>query len=118
MLKHIILSAAVLIGAGIAVADDNDRAAGIHRFDLDGNGEITRAEFEQAFERWMQTKVEWLDVNGDGVVTPEEFHVRHKAEYDQRWARWDADGDGVASVAEIQKLRHTQPEALREYMAH
>ena len=118
MLKRTVLAAAGLIGAGVAVADDDYRSAGMSRFDLDGNGEITRSEFEQGFERWMQTKMEWLDANGDGVITPDEFRERHKLEYDQRWARWDPDGDGVALVEEIQTRRLTQRKTPRDLMEH
>ena len=78
------------------------------RFDIDGDGEITRSEYYQTFENKMKDKIEWLDLDKDGVVSPQEFRKQHQAEYDARWRRWDPDGDGVAPVAEVQELKHKQ----------
>ena len=91
-----------------AAADDDYRVGGVGRFDIDGDGEITRSEYNQSFENRMKDKIEWLDLNKDGLVSPQEFREQHQAEYDARWRRWDPDGDGVASVVEVQELKHKQ----------
>ena len=114
-MKHIVFSTTLLTIFGSAMADDDYVVSGLNTFDLDGNGQITKSEYDQAFERKMTAKVEWLDTNKDGVISPEEFRSQHEAEYAQRWARWDADGDGVASVSEIEARKHEVRDAMKTH---
>lgn len=103
--RMVIFSGLLLMSVGPVSGYDDHESGLAYKFDLDRNGVITRAEYDEAFEKKMQSKITWLDTNKDGVVSPEEFRAQHQAEYDQRWSMWDADGDGVASVDTIIKLK-------------
>jgi Ca2+-binding EF-hand superfamily protein len=106
-LIYVAFAGAIMILPGTVSADDM-HGGGVRQFDLDGNGNITRAEFDEVFDAKMNRKVDWLDVDKDGVVSPEEFRQQHEAEYDQRWNLWDEDNDGVVSVVEAQQKQHAR----------
>jgi Ca2+-binding EF-hand superfamily protein len=45
----------------------------LKEFDLNRDGKVTRAEFDQAnAERFKK-----MDINGDGVITPDELALAH-----------------------------------------
>ena len=116
MFMRVALSSIFL--AGSAAADDDYRVGGVGGFDIDGDGQITRSEYNQTFENRMKNKIDWLDVNEDGLVSPQEFREQHQAEYEARWRRWDPDGDGVAPVEEVQELKHRQQQRQKGRSQH
>lgn len=98
-----------LLSAGAALAQPG--------MDADGDGVITRAEYEAA----AAERFERLDANGDGELTAEEFRAgsprRGPGFADrsgERMAAIDTDGDGAWSLAEIQAVR---PEVTQEQFA-
>lgn len=101
MTRMVIISGIILISSGPVSGFDGHESGMAYKFDLDHDGVITRAEFDEAFEKKMKNKLTWLDTNKDGVISPEEFRSQHEGEYDQRWSMWDADGDGVVSVEAV-----------------
>ena len=115
VLKTLTLSAVILIASGPVVGDEAHESGMAYKFDLDKDGVITRAEFDEAFEKKMQNKLEWLDVNKDGAISPDEFRSQHQAEYDQRWSKWDTDGDDKVSVEAV--LQQKQEARAKEKKA-
>lgn len=87
-----------LILSGSVLADSEHESGISAKFDLNHDGVITRAEYDQAFEQKMKNKLAWLDINKDGVISPEEFIGRHRDEFDHRWSAWDTNSDDVISV--------------------
>jgi Ca2+-binding EF-hand superfamily protein len=71
--------------------------------DADGDGAVTREEFEAAPSR----RIAGMDADGDGQVSKAELEAvmveRAKARAEAMMARIDADGDGAASVEEFEK---------------
>ena len=114
MKKHLASVAGMIMAASSVLADEEYRITAMSKFDLDGNGEITRAGYHKAFERRMQANIEWLDVNSDGVVSPQEFRDRHRAEYEQLWSSWDGDADGVVRIADIPTAGQTEATRARK----
>jgi hypothetical protein len=103
--KIAILSGILLISSGPLLGSGDHESGMANKFDHDGDGKVTREEYDKAFENKMKTKLDWLDTNKDGVISPEEFRAQHQIEFDQRWATWDADGDGVVSVDAVLKQK-------------
>lgn len=82
-----------------------DPTAIFERFDLDGDGRITRAEIEALpGARFAQ-----MDTDGDGIATREEIlaHAGARIEIgiDRMLQRGDTDGDGALSLAEMNEMR-------------
>ena len=79
----------------------NPGAKLIERFDTDGDGQVTRQEFDDAHAANFAD----ADANGDGRVTLEEFTAyreRRRAErMEAMFQRFDANGDGAVSVEEF-----------------
>ena len=99
------------------------------RCDTDGNGQISRDEFEACrkvkfeqvdankdgkatFEEFQaqsmarkqqrqQMMFQQMDANGDGTVTADEFDDAHESKFEQM----DTDGDGAINQAEAQQMR-------------
>jgi Ca2+-binding EF-hand superfamily protein len=73
---------------------------GLLEFDANGDGKLTRAEFDAA----LHARFNDVDANKDGFVTPDEFRAhREKAEADAEAARFqimDTDHNGQISKAE------------------
>jgi Ca2+-binding EF-hand superfamily protein len=95
---------------------------GIMRFDADGDGSVSREEFQPPEERRGQGLFDRADGNGDGVVTREEVEssVAEQAEERRRQmsermlARFDsmdADGDGKLTRAEATEHAFTRVDA-------
>lgn len=115
MIRKMTLSMASVLAlamvAGAAQAQDGAPAAGkpafeglISRLDTDGDGQISRAEFEAP----RLARLKAMDPNGDGVVTLEEMKAyaveqatkRAEAMADRRFKMLDVDGDGKVTAAE------------------
>lgn len=103
--KIVLLSGIVLIFSGSLSADDYHESGVAIKYDHNRDGLLTRAEYDEGFEKKMKRKLEWLDTNKDGVITPEEFRDQHQIEFNHRWSMWDADGDGVVSVEAVLKQK-------------
>lgn len=73
-------------------------------YDVDGDGELTGAEFRDAFEKAGMTGR--FDVNGDAMLDKDEFAAYYDGleveggDADAALASYDADGDGVLNTAE------------------
>jgi len=119
MMKMLIVAGAVAIALGTTVAFAgfggteegiapggcvpqggmrDGRAGGIlERLDTDGDGQVSRAEYEASFDR--------LDKNGDGYVTREEVSQlrdeKRTERRDEMMNRDDTDGDGMVSRDEF-----------------
>ena len=115
MLKTLTLSAVIWIASGPAVGDEAHESGMAYKFDLDKDGVITRAEFDESFEKKMQHKLEWLDVNEDGTISPDEFRSQHQKKNDQRWSKWDTDGDDKVAVEAV--LQQKQEARAKEKKA-
>ena len=115
LLKAFALTMVIFIGSDPVVSDEAHESGMAYKFDLDKDGVITRAEFDDAYEKKMQKKLEWLDVDKDGAISPDEFRSQHRAEYDQRWSKWDADSDGKVSVDAV--LQQKQAARAKEKKA-
>lgn len=100
-----IISGIIMISSGPLSADDGHESGMAYKYDHNRDGVVTRAEYDEGFEKKMKNKLEWLDTNDDGVISPEEFRAQHQTEFDQRWAMWDVDGDGVVSVEAVLKQK-------------
>lgn len=120
--KYLLAAATAALVAAVAVAAPGDRFA---KLDTDGNGSVTRAEFDaKAADRFAR-----LDGNRDGFVTKVEMAAHHEAmkakraeraekrggdhaahakhgdragKHGDHFARRDADNDGRLSLAEFQ----------------
>ena len=86
-------------------------------FDSDGDGLVSRAEFEAA----AAERFERLDANGDGMLSRDELRDgalsargRMAERRGERFAAIDTDGDGAWSLAELQAVR---PELTQERFA-
>ncbi len=70
------------------------------RIDADGDGVVTRAEFDT----FRIERLAGLDADGDGAVTFEEAKAFRQAQREQRarerYARLDTNGDGTVSTDE------------------
>lgn len=122
MQRIFVIAAAALIATGstAVLATAHDRAgpqgsgAGpatmiFERFDLDGNGEVTRDEVTQAAAQHFAE----ADTNGDGQLSPEELAAQAESRQEERRAsrmaqrsermleRHDANGDGLLSLEEM-----------------
>ncbi len=114
--RIVFLSGIMLISSGPLSADDGHESGLAYKFDHNRDGVLTRAEFDEGFEKKMKNKIEWLDTNKDGVVSPEEFRMQHQTEYDHRWSMWDADGDGVVSVEAVLKQKQESRAEMKKAM--
>ncbi len=115
MFKRSLIAALILIPA-IGIAAENTAGAksprsGGHfsKADTDGNGMLSRAEFEKAMPQ-LAGKFDSIDANKDGQLTRGELSAWKKAHRAERQARAaerfkhaDTDGDGAISRAEAEK---------------
>lgn len=121
MQRIFVIAAAALIASGstavLATAHDRDDRPGrdgpatmiFERFDLDGNGEVTREEATRAAAQHFAE----ADTDGDGLLSAEELAAHAEARQAERRAarmaersarmleRHDADGDGMLSLEEM-----------------
>ncbi len=99
-----------LIAAPVAAAGwggakgGGDRGARMfERYDTDGDGKISREEFEQARAARFAT----ADADGDGAVTVQEFMTYAEARRVERltsmFEQLDTDDDGVLSAEELDR---------------
>ena len=108
------LAGLLLTGAaGVAIAQGGPgghhgmRGSGdfFEKFDLNGDGEITREEVENAREaRFTET-----DLDGDGLISADEMQAKMAARIEQHqqamFERRDANKDGSLSMEEMQEGR-------------
>ncbi len=82
-------------------------------FDANGDGKISRAEFDAKRKARIQAHFKKMDADGDGHLTLEEFERARLARGGRRFERLDANGDGVIDATELHRpwLRH-HPAAL------
>ena len=77
------------------------------QLDADGNGEISKEEFDARYSAWIKA----VDANGDGMLQKEELeaHVMEQVQAmvekksEAMFNRLDSDGDGAVSDAELQE---------------
>ena len=69
----------------------------IQKFDVNDNGLIEYAEFEEKIVR----KFNRMDSNGDGVISDEDKFYSRKHKYHGMMDKADSDGDGVISQVEF-----------------
>ena len=107
-MRTLLLSAALLITAP-ALAHDHKGP----RADLDGDGQVTRLEFDTQ----ANARFDAIDTNFDGVLTEAERRAygdeRRDERRERRFERLDADGDGSISRAEMEAADATR-DARRE----
>lgn len=122
------------LAAGGALADRGGHNRFLEFFDANGDGSVTRAEFDTAAaERFARmdansdgkmTREEFrayvkdrrsehragkfrkIDANGDGKISKEEFTAHKMQRIEQRFARLDEDKDGAISQDEFANGRH------------
>ena len=115
----------ILVGTALTAAADGGRKGGLwnkghhdgrgmmgdsisfEQLDADGNGEISREEFDARYSAWIKA----ADANGDGMLQKEELEahimeqvrvmVERKSE--SMFNRLDSDGDGAVSDTELQQ---------------
>ena len=115
----------ILIGTALTAAADGDGKGGhwnkgdhygrgmmggsvsFEQLDADGNGEISKEEFDARYSAWIKA----ADANGDGMLQKEELEayimeqaramIEKKSE--SMFNRLDSDGDGTVSDAELQE---------------
>lgn len=102
---------ALAVAAGAVQAQDRAPAPGkpvfegmISQLDTDGDGKISRAEFEAP----RLERLKAMDPNGDGILTLEEMKTqaveqavkRAEAMAERRFKALDVDGDGKVTAAE------------------
>ena len=115
MFKRTLIAALVLIPAigfaaqGATAAKGQRAAAWFKKADVDGNGKLSRAEFDKAMPR-IAGAFDGIDANKDGQLSRREVHAWTKAQKGARQAKAtdsfrhaDTDGDGVISRAEAEK---------------
>ena len=110
MLKHTLtITAATLLALPAPAQDRGPRA------DLDGDGAVTLAEFEQA----ARTRFDAMDTDFSGTIDDAERRaardMRRDRMADRRFERTDTDGDGAISREEDAAAR-AQKDARREQM--
>jgi hypothetical protein len=96
----------VLLGAtGMLLAG---AAMGQMRFDADGDGAVSRQEFDESHARAAGERFARLDSDADGSLTQAELDAareRMRAHRGERAERIDTDGDGAWSLPELQAVR-------------
>jgi Ca2+-binding EF-hand superfamily protein len=109
MKLHLITVAAIalLAGTATAIAQPHGRGGGYGMLenDANGDGKLTRAEFDAA----QRARFALVDANKDGSATPEEFKTLRDAEGQKRQADMtkarfsglDTDGNGQISQSEF-----------------
>jgi hypothetical protein len=108
LLSTCALGIAALLG-GLAYAGDPPRAPDEMRADTDGDGRVSRAEFEAAGDKRANAWFDKLDLNKDGYITPDEMKQAREtrigniqAKMDERFKAADSNGDGQLSLEEVQ----------------
>ena len=100
------LPAALLLLPAIALAAPTPRGAFLEerfaQIDLDGDGRVTRQEFEQH----RSSRFRNADSNGDGSLSEAEFMAAGRDRFERHarrfFGRLDSDGNGSVSSAEFQ----------------
>jgi len=98
------------------ISRDEISASHAERFassDADGDGIVTRAEFdshrqamrEERRARRADRQFGRLDSNGDGQISAAEYEAVHAARMEARFTKIDADGDGVISESERDAMK-------------
>lgn len=101
----VFVSTAISLAAGAAVAKPGNRSdhTMFDRFDLNGDGLITREEADAA----RDTRFSEIDTNADGLVSRDELTAQSVKRAEERVARMmerlDADGDGLLSKEDMAK---------------
>jgi Ca2+-binding EF-hand superfamily protein len=77
------------------------------RWDLNGDGQITREEAQQAAAQLAAKRFDKLDLNKDGVITREEIRqaqasrrAAYRQKFEARFRAADSNGDGALSREE------------------
>lgn len=101
MMKKILLSAAVIAGLGATGGMAREAAHDFSEIDADGDGQVTRAEFDAM----AKARFAAADSDGDGFISREEMAQSAESRRADRVARMlerlDADGDGMLNAEEL-----------------
>lgn len=99
-----ILAATLLAGTALAHGyGPGPKGRFLDRLDTNGDGKITRAEFDQAHKARIQEHFKKLDADDDGKITLAEFEKARLAWGARGFARMDRNGDGVIEPEEMHR---------------
>jgi EF-hand domain pair/EF hand len=91
---------ATLAGVGVAAAQPGGGKDCGAKFDTNGDGTVTTAEFQAgALARFTAS-----DANNDGKVTADEFKAQHEKHKLERFAKEDVNGNGKLERSEVAKM--------------
>lgn len=85
----IVIAAAAVMTVGTAVAEPHEGAGFIRDYDANGDGKVTRAEFDAGRAARFTT----TDANKDGTVSEEEYVGEYNARLEARLAKSDLSAD-------------------------
>lgn len=101
----ILTTALILTGLAVQASDRPGRGAAFIELDRDGDGGITRAEFEAR----GAVRFDRADADADGLLSAEELTAAMTAGMTRRvdalLARLDTSGDGMISAEELAQAR-------------
>ncbi|MGR3511443.1 MAG: EF-hand domain-containing protein [Paracoccaceae bacterium] len=104
-MKILLASTMIVLGAGVATAQEQRDGMSFDTLDVDGSGEITAEDLTAL----RDNRFAELDTNGDGTISQDEFVAGQAARAEDRAARMferlDADGDGTLSRDVIESGR-------------
>lgn len=86
----------------IAVKDLPDRLKEkLSKADANNDGQLTRPELEQAFQKRREEMKKLMDENGDGVISEQERAKARDKFWADRFTQLDKNGDGAITVSEV-----------------
>ena len=103
MKLHLIAAAsAILFAAPAAIAAPHDGKSFIHDYDTDGDGQVTRTEFDAV----RTTRFNATDTNGDGWVSDGEYLAEYEARLETQLAESDRSEEKKAEER-VRQIRQT-----------